>query len=70
MKTKILPGILNWQSTKFFGYFPAVVSDAAVLADIFSLTFNTPAFNYAVSPTHTELENLVVDWSAKALGLP
>ena len=55
MKNKILPGILNWQSTKFFGYFPSVVSDATVLADIFSLVFNNPAFNYAVSPAHTEL---------------
>lgn len=70
MKKKILPGILNWQSRKFFGYFPAIISDAIILADIFTLVFTTPAFNYSASPAHTEIENLVVDWTAKALGLP
>ena len=30
----------------------------------------TPNFNYSVAPAWTEIENIAVDWSAKALGLP
>ena len=34
------------------------------------LVNQTPMFNYSVAPTWTEIENIAVDWSAKALGLP
>lgn len=37
---------------------------------MFAQTFNSPAFNYSVSPSHTQLQNIVVDWSAISLGLP
>ncbi len=42
-----------WQSPKFFGYFPATVAVANVIAEMFATTFHTPSFNYAVSPSHT-----------------
>jgi glutamate/tyrosine decarboxylase-like PLP-dependent enzyme len=32
--------------------------------------FMSPSFNYAVSPSHTELENIMVDWSVQAMNLP
>lgn len=66
----IFPGVMKWQSPKFFGYYPSSVNVTSVLGDMFAVITHTPAFNYATSPSHTELENLVVDWSAKALGLP
>jgi hypothetical protein len=37
---------------------------------MFATTYHTPGFNFAVSPSHTELENIQMDWTAKALGLP
>lgn len=37
---------------------------------MFATTFHSPAFNYSLSPSHTELENITVDWSALATGLP
>jgi glutamate/tyrosine decarboxylase-like PLP-dependent enzyme len=37
---------------------------------LFSSAFNTPAFNYSTSPSHTELENVVINWCHGALGLP
>jgi aromatic-L-amino-acid decarboxylase len=37
---------------------------------MFATTFHSPAFNFAVSPSHTELENIQMDWTAKAFGLP
>ena len=59
-----------WGSNKFFGYYPANVSFVNIIADVFGNTFHTPGFCFAVSPSHTELENVMVDWTAKALGLP
>jgi aromatic-L-amino-acid decarboxylase len=61
---------MKWQSPKFFGFFPSSVNVTSVLGDMFAVITHTPGFTYAVGPSHTELENVVVDWSAKALGLP
>ncbi len=59
-----------WQSPRFFGYFPSTIAVTNVLAEMFATTFHSPAFNYSLSPSHTELENITVDWSTLALGLP
>jgi aromatic-L-amino-acid/L-tryptophan decarboxylase len=69
-KNAIVPGIMNWQSPKYFGYYPSSVNVTSVLAEMFATTFQTPNFSYAVAPSFTELENTMMDWSAKALGLP
>lgn len=61
---------MNWQSPKYFGYYPSSINVTSVLAEMFTTTFQTPSFNYAVAPAFTELENTMVDWSAKFLGLP
>ena len=44
-----------WQSPKFFGYFPSNIAVSSVIAEMFATTFHSPAFNYAASPSHTEL---------------
>jgi len=31
---------------------------------MFASTFHSPGFNWHASPSHTELENIVVDWAA------
>ena len=36
LETKIMPGILHWQSPNFFGYFPANTSGPAILGDLLS----------------------------------
>lgn len=64
------PGIMNWQSPKYFGYFPSLVSTPNAIADIFINVFANPGFMYSFSPFHTELENVVMDWVALSLGLP
>ncbi len=50
-----MPGIMNWQSPKYFGYYPSSVSAVCVLADMFAASFHTPNFSYAVAPSYTEL---------------
>lgn len=69
-KKLIFPGVMDWQSPRFFGYYPSSVNVTSVFAQMFATTFQTPAFIYAIAPAFTELENVMVDWSAKALGLP
>jgi glutamate/tyrosine decarboxylase-like PLP-dependent enzyme len=61
---------MNWQSPKYFGYYPSSINVTSILAEMFATTFQTPSFSYAVAPSFTELENTMMDWSAKAIGLP
>ena len=68
--SKIKPGLTQWQSPNFMAYFPAAVSFPSILAELYSAAFNAPAFNWLCSPASTELEAIVMDWLAKALGLP
>ena len=70
IKNIYYPGILNWRSPRFFGYFPSKNPTTSVITEMFSTAFHSPGFIYKLSPSHTELENVVVDWTVKALGLP
>lgn len=69
-KSVIVPGVMNWQSPRYFGYYPSSINVTSVIAEMFATTFQTPNFSYAVAPSFTELENTMMDWSAKAIGLP
>lgn len=51
-------------------FFPAGVTYPSILGEMYSAAFNAPAFNWLCSPACTELETIVMDWVAKALGLP
>ncbi|KAG8746154.1 hypothetical protein FRC10_006020 [Ceratobasidium sp. 414] len=65
----IMPGITHWQHPAFFAYFPTANTFEAVLADLLSSSVSNPGFNWASSPACTELEAIVMDWSAKLFGL-
>ncbi|CAM1511215.1 Fc.00g087280.m01.CDS01 [Cosmosporella sp. VM-42] len=67
---KILPGITHWASPRFMAFFPCSGSYPAALAEMYSNTFNGAHFNWICSPAVTELETIVLDWLAQALGLP
>ena len=41
-----------------------------MLGEMYCTAFNAPAFNWLCSPACTELETVVLDWMAKAMGLP
>jgi aromatic-L-amino-acid/L-tryptophan decarboxylase len=51
-------------------FFPAGVTYPSMLGEMYSAAFNAPAFNWLNSPACTELETVVLDWLARALGLP
>ncbi|CAL5865863.1 uncharacterized protein PFLUO_LOCUS69 [Penicillium psychrofluorescens] len=67
---KIKPGLTHWQSPNFMAYYPASVTYPSILGEMYSATFTAPAFNWLCSPACTEMETIVMDWVAKALGLP
>nr|CAD7257235.1 unnamed protein product [Timema shepardi] len=67
---KIIPGITHWQHPKFHGYFPSGNSHVSVLADFLSGLLGVQGFSWEASPSCTELELIVLDWLAKAMGLP
>ncbi|KAH6607844.1 nonaspanin tm9sf [Trichoderma cornu-damae] len=70
IQSKILPGITHWQSPGFMAFFPCSSSYPAAIAEMYSNAFNGAHFNWICSPAVTELETIVMDWLAQALGLP
>ncbi|OAX40527.1 hypothetical protein K503DRAFT_781319, partial [Rhizopogon vinicolor AM-OR11-026] len=65
----ILPGLTHWQHPSFFAYFPAACTFEGILGELYASSVLNPGFNWSVGPACTELEAVVMDWSAKILGL-
>ena len=65
-----MPGMTHWQHPSFFAFYPANSSPPGLLGDMFSTMFNVIGFNWICSPACTELESIVMDWLAEAIGLP
>ena len=70
VETHILPGLTHWQSPNFFSYYPANSSLPGILGEMLCAAFNVIGFSWAGSPAATELEGVVLDWLAEAMGLP
>jgi len=66
----ILPGITHWQHPGWFGYFPANNSPASVLAEILTAGLGSQCMVWQTSPAAAELEDRVLDWLRRMIGLP
>ncbi len=66
----LLPGITHWQHPRYFAYFATGAAEPAILAELLAATLNSVAILWRTSPASTELEGLVLDWTAELLGLP
>ena len=66
----LLPGVTHWQHPRYFAYFATSSSEPAILAELLAATLNSVAILWRTAPAATELEGLVLDWTADLLGLP
>ena len=66
----LLPGITHWQHPRYFAYFSVSSSEPGILAELLAATLNAVSILWRTAPAATELEGVVLDWTAKLLGLP
>ncbi len=66
----IIPGMTHWQSPNFFAYFPANASYPSILAEMLTAALGAQCMIWETSPAATELEESVMDWLKKMMGLP
>jgi aromatic-L-amino-acid decarboxylase len=66
----LLPGVTHWQHPRYFAYFAISSAEPAILAELLAATLNSVAILWRTAPASTELEGLVLDWTAELLGLP
>ncbi|NMM48813.1 pyridoxal phosphate-dependent decarboxylase family protein [Marinigracilibium pacificum] len=67
---KIVPGMTHWQHPGFMGYFPANNSFPSILAEMLTAGMGAQCMVWLTSPAAEELEELMMLWLRKAIGLP
>jgi aromatic-L-amino-acid decarboxylase len=65
----VLPASTHWQHPGFFGYFPANASLPSLLGDMLSAGLGAQGMLWSTSPAATEVEQVLLDGFAAALGL-
>ena len=65
----VLPASTHWQHPGFFGYFPANASLHSLLGDMLSAGLGAQGMLWSTSPAVTEVEQVLLDGFAGALGL-
>ena len=65
----VLPASTHWQHPGFFGYFPANASLPSLLGDMLSAGLGPQGMLWSTSPAATEVEQVLLDGFAAALGL-
>jgi aromatic-L-amino-acid/L-tryptophan decarboxylase len=66
----LMDGVTHWQHPRYFAYFATSSSEPAILAELLAATLNSIAILWRTAPAATELEGVVLDWTAGLLGLP
>jgi aromatic-L-amino-acid decarboxylase len=70
LDSAILPGITHWNHPGFFAYFPSNTSYASILGDLACAGLGAQGMSWQTSPAATELEEVVMGWLGRMLGLP
>jgi aromatic-L-amino-acid decarboxylase len=66
---EILPGITHWNHPAFFAYFPSNTSFASILGDLACAGLGAQGMSWQTSPAATEVEDVMMEWLRKMLGL-
>ena len=69
-KEILLPGISHWQHPSWYAYFPATNSPPSILAELLTAALGAQCMIWQTSPAAAELEEIVLEWLRKILGLP
>lgn len=69
-KTNFMPGITHEHHPHYNAYFSSGLSYPGTLGELACAGLSVAVFSWINSPAGTELENKVLDWYAKAMGLP
>jgi len=64
------PNITHWQHPGFMAYFPSIASGPGILGEWLATGLNSNVMFWRNAPASTELEQVVVDWIRRMLGLP
>jgi aromatic-L-amino-acid decarboxylase len=67
---RVLPGITHWNHPSFFAYFPSNTSYASVLGDLAAAGLGAQGMSWQTSPAATEVEEVVMEWLRRMVGLP
>ena len=66
----LLPGVTHWNHPGFFAYFAITGSGPGILGELLSQALNINAMLWRTGPAATELEEVVLGWLRKMVGLP
>ena len=66
----IVPAATHWQHPGFMAYFPTTASGPGILGEMLTAVLGQNPMLWRTSPIGTELEEVVVDWLRRGLGLP
>ncbi len=66
----VVPGMTHWQHPSWFAYFSANNSPPSVLAELLTAGMGAQCMIWETSPAAAELEEVVLEWLRKLLGLP
>jgi aromatic-L-amino-acid decarboxylase len=66
----VVPGMTHWQHPSWFAYFSANNSPPSVLAELLTAGIGAQCMVWETSPAAAELEEVVLEWLRKLLGLP
>lgn len=66
----VMPGMTHWNHPGWFAYFPANNSPPSVLAEMLTATLGAQCMSWATSPAATELEQMMMEWLRRMMGLP
>lgn len=70
LETIVEPGLVHWQSPRFFAYFPCSSSMPGVMGELVASVLNVNGMLWSTSPAATEIEMRMMDWCAQMFGLP
>jgi len=66
----VLPGVTHWNHPAFFAYFAITGSGPGILGELLSAALNVNAMLWKTCPAASELEEVVLAWLRRLLGLP